>query len=56
MNPIGQYNQNYIMFTFSLQHTTCITIYWLNQPISFYSVPDSNSLLLIISLHLHKPI
>ena len=30
-------NQNITMFTFSFHHATCIPIYWLNQPVSFYS-------------------
>ena len=45
--PYDITKQNSIIFTFKMQqiillHTTCITMYLLNQPISFYSVKNSN--------------
>ena len=44
-------NQNNIMFTFSLHHATCITIYWLNQTVSFHSVNIYINMCLLTHTH-----
>ena len=46
------------MFIFSLDHATCITIYWFNQPISFYgadtAVQSDISLTTILTTYIYS--